>query len=89
MRAVATNKANPALASQAENVSSRIGAEEKAVISSCSIQSASAINSDSIMPSKQRRADRRWVRWKAKPIRPSVNAEEKVKYRGVIRVLQI
>lgn len=40
---------------------------------------------DSIIPSKQRRAERRCVRWKARPVRPRVKADEKAKWAGVIR----
>lgn len=59
---MATSRARPALASQAEKASSRIGAAEKAVDSSCNIHRARAINRDSIMPSKHNRAESRWVR---------------------------
>lgn len=62
MRAVATSKASPALASQAEKASSSIGAAEKLVESSCRAHRESAINNDSIIPSKQISAERRWVR---------------------------
>lgn len=31
------------------------------------------------MPSKQRRAERRWYRWKARPVKPSIKVEEKAK----------
>lgn len=89
MRAVATKRARPALASQAENARRRMGEGEKAVASSCSVQRAKAMNSDSIMPSKQRRAERRWVRWKARPVSPKTNVEEKVKCAGVIRKLWV
>lgn len=82
---MATSKAKPALASQAEKANRRIGAAEKAVDSSCSIHRARARNKDNIIPSRHNRADRRWVRWKAKPMSPRVNAEVKLKYAGVIR----
>lgn len=59
---MATSSARPALASQAEKAKRSIGAVEKAVISSCRAHKASAINNDNIIPSKQRSADRRWVR---------------------------
>lgn len=49
-------------ASHAEKARSRMGAAEKAVVSSCNIHKARAINSDSIIPSRHRRADMRWVR---------------------------
>lgn len=38
-----------------------------------------AMNRDSIMPSRHSRAERRWVRWKARPISPRIKADEKVK----------
>lgn len=44
-----------------------------------------ARNRDSIIPSKQRRAERRWVRWNVSPASPSKKAVEKVKCVGVIR----
>lgn len=36
------------------------------------------MNSDSIMPSRHKRAERRWVRWKARPDSPSRKADENV-----------
>lgn len=62
MRAVATSKASPALASQAEKASKSIGEAEKAVESSCKVQIARAMKRESIMASRHRRADKRWVR---------------------------
>lgn len=62
VRAVATSKARPALASQAENASKSIGEAEKFVVFSCKVHRERARNRESIMPSKQRRAERRWVR---------------------------
>lgn len=79
MRAVATRRARPALASQAENARSSIGAAEKFVESSCRVQRERAINRESIIPSRQRRAERRWVRWNARPDRPNKKADEKAK----------
>lgn len=76
---MATRRAKPAPASQAEKANNKIGAAEKAVDSSCSIHRARAINKDSIMPSKHSRAESRWVRWNASPVSPSVNAEAKLK----------
>ena len=86
---MATSRASPAPASQAEKASRRIGAAEKVVDSSCNIHRARAMNRDNIIPSKHNRADRRWVRWKARPMSPRVNAEVKLKYTGVIRGSQI
>lgn len=82
---MATSSARPALASQAEKARSKIGAAEKAVDSSCSVHRAKAINKDNIIPSRHRSADRRWVRWNARPASPRVNAEVKLKYTRVIR----
>lgn len=62
VRAVATKSARPVLASQAEKASSSIGAVEKLVDSNCSVHRASAINRDSIIPSKHRSAESRCVR---------------------------
>lgn len=62
MRAVATSSAKPVLASQAEKARSSIGAVENPVDSNCSAHRASAINRDSIIPSKHRSADSKWVR---------------------------
>lgn len=62
MRAVATRRARPALASQAEKANKSMGEGEKAVASSCSVQRDMAINRDNIIPSRQRRAERRCVR---------------------------
>ena len=87
MRAVATRSPRPALASQAEKARRIIGAIEKLEEFSCRVQSAKAMNRDSIIPSKHKRADKRWVRWNVSPIRPSVNVEEKAKWAGVIRLL--
>ena len=79
MRAVATKRASPALASQAENARRSIGEAEKWVVFSCRAHSERAINRESIIPSKHKRAERRWVRWNASPDNPSIKAEEKVK----------
>lgn len=59
VRAVATIRANPALASQAEKARRSIGAVEKAVVSSWRAHRARAMNSDSINPSRHNKADRR------------------------------
>lgn len=47
-----------------------------------------AIKSESIIPSKHKRAERRWVRWNARPARPRRKEEEKAKCVGVIRRLR-
>lgn len=62
VRAVATSKARPALASQAEKARSSMGDAEKFVAFSSSVHRASARKRESIIPSRQRRADRRWSR---------------------------
>lgn len=59
---MATSRASPVLASQAENARRKTGKAEKLVELNCIDQRERAINRESIMPSKQRRADRRWVR---------------------------
>lgn len=87
VRAVATSRASPALASQAEKASRRTGEAEKLVDPSWRAQRESAINKESIIPSKHKRADSRWVRLNARPVSPSMKADEKVKWTGVIRLL--
>lgn len=62
VRAVATRRAKPALASQAENARSSTGVAAKLVALSCSDHNDRARNKESIMPSKQSSAERRWVR---------------------------
>lgn len=59
---MATNNAKPALASQAEKARRSIGEAEKLVESSCSVQIERAMKRESIIASKHRRAERRWVR---------------------------
>lgn len=78
MRAVATSRARPAAASQAENANRSIGEAEKFVELNCRDHRESAMNKDSIIPSKQSRAERRWVRWNARPARPRIKVDEKV-----------
>jgi len=56
-----------------------MGEAEKWVVLSCRAHRERAINRESIIPSKHRRAERRWVRWNASPVNPSMKAEEKVK----------
>jgi len=59
---VATSRARPALASQAEKARRIIGAAEKLVESSCRFQIDRAMNRESIIASKHKRAERRCVR---------------------------
>ena len=89
MRVVATRRASPAPASQAEKASRSIGAAEKLVELSCSVHKESAMYKASIIPSKHRSADKRWVRWKVNPVRPRMKAAEKAKCAGVIRQLRV
>lgn len=75
MRVEATNRARPVPASQAENVNRMIGrmVEEGDCIWMGHI--ASATYMDNIMLSRQRRAEIKWVRWKARPRLLRVKAE--------------
>lgn len=82
---MATSSARPVLASQAENARRSIGEAERLVESSWRVHRERAMNRESIIPSKHSRADRRWVRWKARPASPRMKAEEKAKWVGVIR----
>lgn len=45
------------------------------------------MNRDNIIPSRHKRAERRWVRWKARPERPSKKADENENWIGVIRLI--
>lgn len=76
---MATSNASPALASQAENARRSIGEAEKLVESSWRVHRERAMNKESIIPSKHSRAERRWVRWNARPVSPRMKAEEKAK----------
>lgn len=82
---MATRRARPALASQAEKANRSIGEAEKLVESSCKVQIERAIKRESIMASRHNKADKRWVRWSAKPISPNIKVDEKAKWVGVIR----
>lgn len=86
---MATKIANPALASQAENVSIIIGIIELEVEFNIIDQIAVAMKRVSIMPSRHRRADKRCERLNARPIKPKMNAEVKLKYMGDIRCLWV
>ena len=85
VRAVATSRARPVLASQAEKARRSKGAAEKVATSDWSIHSENAKKSDSIIPSRQRSTERRWVRWNTTPVRQAKNAMLKLKCAGVIR----
>lgn len=71
--------AKPALASQAEKANSIIGAEEKMVDSVWKDHMAVATYRDSIIASKQRRADSRCFRRRARPEKPRINVMVKLK----------
>lgn len=75
VRVEATSRARPVPASQAENVSMRMGRVEEADAWVWMGHMARATYMDSIMLSKHSRAEIRWVRWKAKPRLLRVNAE--------------
>lgn len=62
VRAVATSRASPVLASQAENARRKTGRAEKLVEPNCMDQRDRAMNRESIIPSRQSRADSKWVR---------------------------
>ena len=62
VRAVATSKARPALASQAENANSIRADEENAVAARFKVHRERPRNKDNIIPSKQSSADSKWVR---------------------------
>ena len=81
---MATSIARPALASQAEKASINMGIVVEVVELSVRDHRESITNRASIMASRQRRADKRWVRWKARPIILSKKAVETVKCVGVI-----
>lgn len=87
VRAVAIRSARPALASQAEKAKRTIGAIEKFMALSWRVQTERAIKRDRSMPSKHRRAERRWARLNARPANPKRKADEKAKWIGVIRQL--
>lgn len=59
---MATSKARPVPASQAEKANSSMGEAEKLIESSCKVQTDSAMKRDSIIASKHKSAERRWVR---------------------------
>lgn len=75
VRVEATSKARPVPASQAEKVSIRIGRMVDTDDWIWMGHMARATYMDSIMLSKQRRAEIRWVRWKARPRLLRVKAE--------------
>lgn len=86
---MATRMASPALASQAEKVKMMIGMMELDIEFNIIDQIAVAIKRVSIIPSRHNRANKRCERLNAKPIKPKINAELKLKYMGDIRCLWI
>ena len=62
MRAIATSKAKPTLASQAENVSRSKGVAKELIELKWRVHKERPINRESIIPSRHSKADRRWVR---------------------------
>lgn len=75
------------LASQAEKARRITGRAEKPIEANVSAHKERAIKRDSIIPSRQRRAERRCERWKVSPDSPNIKAAEKEKWIGVIRQL--
>lgn len=84
---MATIRARPTPASQAENARRSIGADEKLAEDSCRDHRERAMKSDNIIPSKHKRAERRWVRWKARPESPRRKVDEKANWAWVIRLI--
>lgn len=75
VRVEATSRARPVAASQAENVSMRIGSRVEDADCIWIGHMARATYMDSIMHSRHNRAEIRWVRWKASPRLLRVKAE--------------
>lgn len=68
-------RARPVLASHADIVNSSIGIKKWCPVFIWVVQVVTAINIINIIPSKQRRADKKCVRWSINPIVLSVNAD--------------
>lgn len=75
VRVEATSRASPVPASQAENVSIRMGSRVDAGVCVWMGHMARAMYIDSIMLSRHSSAEIRWVRWKARPRLLRVKAE--------------
>lgn len=84
---MATNKANPALASQTERVRRRIGVAARVVAFVWIVHRERPKNSESIIASRQSRAERRWTRLNARPRSPVRKATEKAEWVAAIRQL--
>lgn len=59
---MATRRAKPALASQAEKAKRSMGVEEGVMEVNSRVHKEIARKSESIIPSKHKRAERRWAR---------------------------
>lgn len=75
VRVEATSRASPVPASQAENVSMRMGRMVEVDACVWMGHMARATYMDSIMLSRHSRAEIRWVRWKARPRLLKMKAE--------------
>lgn len=87
MRVVATSRARPALASQTDKARRIMGVAARVVVLSWSIHRESPRNRDSIIASRQSRAERRCVRLNARPKSPVRKAIEKAEWVRAIRQL--
>lgn len=74
VRVDATSIANPVPASHAEKASIRMGTRVKDGVEFSIGQRERGMNMDSIMLSRHRRAEIKWVRWNASPRLLRVNA---------------
>lgn len=84
---VATRRASPALASHTERVKRRIGVVAVIVAFSSRVQRERPRNRESIIASRQSRADRRCVRLNASPNSPVRKAIVKAEWVVTIRQL--
>lgn len=75
VRVEATRRARPVPASQAENVSMKIGKRVAEGVWVCTGHIDRATYIDSIMLSRHNKAEIRWVRWRARPRPLRVKAE--------------
>lgn len=88
VRDVATSRAKPIAASQAEKARRSIGAEEKIGESNWRVHNERAKYRDSIIPSRHSKAESRWVRWNDSPDKARIKHVDKVKCMGVMRVIE-
>lgn len=75
------------LASQAENASRSIGIIARLQKSMCKAHMEKARNSESIIPSRHRRVERKWSRFSISPARLREKVVEKTKWMGFTRRL--